>query len=491
MMDLKISPWAATVSKTRTSQQIYPLLTQRLSARFALQRTRLITTNREEKLMNEPHVHTERSPLNNSQIKTFALSALGGTLEYYDFVIYVFFASVIGSLFFPSHLSDWQKELQAFGVFAAGYLARPLGGLLFGHFGDRLGRKRMFSLSVLLMALPTLLIGFLPTFEQIGWFAPVLLLLMRVLQGVAVGGELTGAWVFVGEHAPPRHYGLGLGMITAGLNGGILIGSIVAYAINVHYSHEQVQAFAWRMPFVLGGLFGFVSVYLRHFLDETPVFKAILARRQIAKELPLRSVLYTHRSALAYLGVQTWVLSAAVGVILLLAPTYLHRVYGVPASQALAANTVATLAVAVGCVLTGWANDRLGSRIVMFGGWAGLGISSYLLFAGLPASFSWLLVHYAIAGLFVGTIAMVPIVGVRAFPAAIRSTGLSFGYNSFYAVFGGLTPVLVSSLTRWNEMAPAYYVLALCMVGAGAAFFASPGRTPGLGLEEPSLDARG
>ena len=136
--------------------------------------------------------------------QTLGLSALGGTLEFYDFVVFVFFANVIGALFFPATMPDWMRQLQTLGIFAAGYLARPIGGILIAHFGDILGRKKMFTLSVFLMAVPTLVIGLLPTYETIGIAAPILLLLMRVLQGAAIGGEMPGAWVFVAEHAPAK-----------------------------------------------------------------------------------------------------------------------------------------------------------------------------------------------------------------------------------------------------------------------------------------------
>jgi MFS family permease len=142
------------------------------------------------------------------------------------------------------------------------------------HFGDILGRKRMFTLSIFLMAVPTLVIGLLPTYASIGVAAPLLLLAMRVLQGAAIGGEMPGAWVFVGGHVPARRYGLGVGTLTAGITGGILLGSLVAVGVNSHYSPAEVSDFAWRGPFILGGVFGLVSVYLRRFLHETPVFRS-------------------------------------------------------------------------------------------------------------------------------------------------------------------------------------------------------------------------
>ncbi|MFL6704337.1 MAG: MFS transporter, partial [Paraburkholderia graminis] len=179
--------------------------------------------------------HAAGRPLGARDYRTLALAALGGTLEFYDFVIFVFFTSVIGSLFFPPGIPDWLRQFQTFGIFAVGYFVRPVGGIVMAHFGDLLGRKKMFTLSVLLMSLPTLLIGVLPTFAQIGFAAPLLLLLMRVLQGAAVGGEVPGAWVFVSEHVPRRHVGLACGTLTGGLTAGILLGSLVATATNAAF----------------------------------------------------------------------------------------------------------------------------------------------------------------------------------------------------------------------------------------------------------------
>jgi len=397
--------------------------------------------------------------------KTLALSALGGTLEFYDFVIYVFFATVLGALFFPADMPDWLRQLQTFGIFAAGYLARPVGGIVIAHFGDLLGRKRMFTLSIFLMAAPTLVIGLLPTYASIGIAAPLLLLAMRVLQGAAIGGEMPGAWVFIGEHVPAQRYGFGIGMLTSGITGGILLGSLVAVAINRHYSPAEVSGFAWRIPFVLGGVFGLVSVYLRRFLHETPVFKELAGRKAVARELPLRTVLREHRAASVYVGLLTWVLSAAIVVVVLYTPTYLQKVHHIQPALALEANALATLTLTIGCVLVGWASDRFGTRAVMLIGWGGLFATSYLFYTGLPGTPATLFWHYGLVGLFVGTIATVPMAGVRAFPAPVRFTGLSFAYNMSYAVFGGLTPVILTLWLQHDTMAPAHYVAVLAGLG--------------------------
>jgi len=403
--------------------------------------------------------------LGTRDYKTLALSALGGTLEFYDFVIYVFFATVLGALFFPADMPDWLRQLQTFGIFAAGYLARPVGGLIIAHFGDILGRKRMFTLSIFMMAAPTLVIGLLPTYASIGIAAPLLLLAMRVLQGAAIGGEMPGAWVFVAEHVPARRYGFAIGTLTSGITGGILLGSLIAVAINTHYTPTEVSGYAWRIPFILGGVFGMVSVYLRRFLHETPVFQELADRRTVARELPLKTVVRDHRGASLFVGLLTWVLSAAIVVVVLYTPTYLQKVHGVPAKLALEANAVATLMLTIGCVIVGWACDRIGTRLVMLLGWAGLFVTSYLFYTSLPGTPTSLVWHYGLVGLFVGTIATVPIAGVRAFPAPVRFSGLSFAYNMSYAIFGGLTPVILTMWLQKDTMAPAHYVAALAVLG--------------------------
>lgn len=398
-------------------------------------------------------------PLGREDYKTLSLSALGGTLEFYDFVIFVFFAVTISHLFFPPDMPEWMAQLQTLGIFAAGYLARPIGGIIIAHFGDRLGRKRMFALSVLLMSLPTFIIGILPTYAAWGVAAPLLLLLMRMLQGAAIGGEMPGAWVFVAEHLPKERYGLGIGVLTSGITGGILLGSIVAIIINHIYSNQEVLDFAWRIPFILGGVFGFVAVYLRRFLSETPIFKELAAKRALASELPVKTVVREHRLACLLTAGMTWALSTTVVVIILMTPTLLQRLYQIPPSTALEANCVATLTLTLGCVLFGWLTDRIGTRPTMVLAWGGLIAAAYWFYSGLAGiDAASLVVRYGVIGLFCGAIVTMPILATRAFPPVIRYSGLSFAYNVSYAVFGGLTPVLTQVWLQSDPMAPAHYV---------------------------------
>lgn len=406
--------------------------------------------------------------------RTLILAALGGALEFYDFIIFVFFTAVIAKLFFPADMPVWLSQLQTFGIFAAGYLARPLGGIVMAHFGDRVGRKRMFMLSVLLMAVPTLLMGLLPTHASIGIAAPLLLLLLRVLQGAAVGGEVPGAWVFVSEHVPESRIGFACGTLTSGLTFGILLGSLVASWINSTWSSEEILDWAWRLPFILGGLFGMLAVWLRGYLEETPVFEEMRRRRELVKGLPLKVVLQGHWGAVIRSMLITWMLTAGIVVVILMTPTLVQSLFAIAPAVAAKASSLATFALCVGCVMYGIAVDRFGVERVLIVGALGLALATAGLYRTLSVAPEHFVVAYAITGLFVGVTGAIPSLMVRAFPPAIRFSGISFAYNVAYAVLGGLTPLVVSYwIGKGEANAPVYYVAVACSAGALAAILAS------------------
>ena len=420
--------------------------------------------------MTDPRFISPSSSLTRLDYKTLWLATLGGVLEFYDFIIFVFFATTIGELFFPPGIPDWILQFQTFGIFAVGYLVRPLGGVLMAHAGDLRGRKRMFTFSIFLMGLSTLGIGLLPTYATLGPLAPVCLLLLRVGQGAAVGGEVPGAWVFVSEHAP-RRVGLACGLLTAGLTAGILLGSLVATGLNAVMPAEQLTKYGWRIAFLLGGVFGLISVYLRRLLSETPVFEELKARRALAAELPLKAVVRDFRPAIILSGLLTWFLAVAIVVTILMTPALLEKGYHVPRLEALQANCLATVCLCLGCTLVGWLTDRFGPACMLLVGCPLIGIAAYQLYTTVGSDPALLMPLYAVVGLTVGIVAVVPYVMIEAFPAPIRFTGVSFSYNIAYAVFGGLTPLLVSWMLSFDRLAPAHYIGAVSLLGFGIGIF--------------------
>lgn len=404
-------------------------------------------------------------PLNRQDYKTLTLAALGGALEFYDFIIFVFFAAVVGELFFPADIPEWLRQVQTFGIFAAGYLARPLGGIIMAHFGDLVGRKKMFTLSILLMAVPTLAMGLLPVYATVGLAAPLLLLLMRILQGAAIGGEVPGAWVFVAEHVPARRVGIACGTLTAGLTVGILLGSVVAALLNTSLTPQAIHDGGWRIPFLLGGAFGLLAMYLRRWLQETPIFLELQQRKALAQELPVKAVVLKHQHAVVVSMLLTWLLSAGIVVVILMSPVWLQKQYGLPPALTLQANSIATVMLCVGCLLAGLAADKYGAGRTFIIGSLLLAGSSWAFYHLAGSRPEYLFPLYGLVGLCVGVVGAVPYVMVRAFPAAVRFTGISFSYNVSYAIFGGLTPIAVTLLMGVSPMAPAWYVAALSLVG--------------------------
>lgn len=417
---------------------------------------------------------TESSParFSRSDYKTLGLAALGGALEIYDFIIFVFFALTLSQLFFPPEMPEWLRLLQSFGIFVTGYLARPLGGILMAHFADRLWRKKVFSLSILMMALPCLLIGIMPTYAQIGYFAPLLLLALRVLQGAAVGGEVPSAWVFVAEHAPRAHRGYALGFLQAGLTFGYLLGALTATLLARVFSPEEILDHAWRYPFLLGGVFGVIGVWLRRWLSETPVFVALQHQRDAAAELPLRTVLREHRLAILPALILTCVLTSAVVVFVVITPTMMQKNFGMSASHTFALSSLGIVFLNIGCVLAGLIVDRLGAwrTVMLYSLLLPLGIA--VLYGCLISGGAWIGLAYAIAGLGCGVVGAVPSVMVGLFPARIRVSGISFTYNIAYALWASTTPLLLIALMPWSPWICVIYCAVMGAVGVvSAAYF--------------------
>lgn len=399
------------------------------------------------------------SKLSFQDMRTLGLAALGGALEFYDFVIFVFFTKTLSTLFFPPDMPAWLAQLQVYGIFASGYVARPIGGVVMAHFGDLLGRKKMFTLSVLLMALPTLGIGLLPTYAHLGIFAPLLLLLLRVIQGIAIGGEVPAAWVFVAEHVPKNKIGFACASLTSGLTLGILLGSLMGTTIYTQLDPESVLSFGWRIAFILGGVFGIFAVWLRGWLKETPVFEAMKERKEISKEIPLKTVLKGHRKSVVISMLVTWMLTAAIMVLILMTPTLIQSQFQIPAELAFKGNNWASFALVLGCLAGGVFADKIGYAKALLIGSCGLLLMNYALYLDLNHGAANFIPLYTITGFSVGVVGIVPSVMVAAFPAVIRFSGLSFSYNMSYAIFGAITPPFISYLSsRFGGLAPAHYV---------------------------------
>ena len=274
------------------------------------------------------------------------------------------------------------------------------------------------------------------------------------------------------EHVPARRVGIACASLTSGLTVGILIGSLLTAAIHERMTPTQLLDYGWRLPFLAGGVFGFIAVWLRRWLRETPVFEAMQARRALADELPLKRVLREHRGAVVRSMAVTWTLTAAIVVVILMTPTLVQAVFHLPPATAFLGNSLASFALAVGCLAFGAAADRFGVARALAVGAVLMTLATGALYLDLQHGAAHFLPLYALAGFTVGVVGVVPTVMVDAFPPAVRFSGLSFSYNVAYAVFGGITPPLIGALVKGlGPLAPAYYValaaLAAVLVAMG------------------------
>ncbi|RQU79450.1 MFS transporter [Burkholderia cenocepacia] len=407
-------------------------------------------------------------------VRTLALTAVGGALEYYDFIVAVFFTKILAVVFFPPGTPTWVAQLSVFCIFAAGYLVRPIGGIFFAHFGDRLGRKKMFALSLFLMVLPTFIVGILPGFERFGIVAPLLLLLCRILQGLSVGGEVPGAFTFSSEHVSKNRVGIACGLIMSGICTGILMGALSATALTSELSKPEMLAWGWRVPFIAGGVAGFIAVYLRRFLQETPVFEALRAQhQQTAAAFPLAVVLRHHLPTVIISVLGTWIFSGVFVVFFLYMPTFMQTQWHLDGHAVFTANSWSILGLILGSTSTGWLVDRIGWAKTLFSGCVCVLVGSFIVFRMLATGDMGGLNWYIVTGFFIGVITVVPYIMVTAFPAQVRFTGFSLSFNTSYAIFGGTAPAIMAALVGGRGMleAPLVYIGALSVLGMLIALF--------------------
>ena len=400
---------------------------------------------------------------------------IGNALEWYDFAIYGYFAVQIGRHFFP-HDDAVAELLSAFGVFAIGYLMRPIGGVLVGHIGDKFGRRTALTFSVTAMAIPTFLVGLLPTYQTIGVLAPIGLTLLRVVQGLSVGGEYPSSMVFLVEHAPEGRRGLMGAFAATGSAIGILLGSAVGAAFAASMSTTTLDAWGWRIPFLLGLVVGIAGYILRRHVLETGVPE----KRMRA---PIVETLHDHwRVVAAFAGLS--VFSAVIFYIgFVYMVSWLQTADGIPPSRSLEINTFSMVVSLPVLIAAGWLSDWIGRKPLM------LVASMSGLIGTLPLF--WLLNHPSdlfaqlgqlglvlLSGIYYGAL---PATLVEAAPQTVRCTAVALGYNLCVGLFGGLSPLAATWLVQrsGNEIAPAFLIMAAAAVTFATLFtFQETYRTP-------------
>lgn len=399
--------------------------------------------------------------------KVISAAALGNFVEWFDFAVYGFLATTIANLFFPG-TDPSLALLKTFGVFAVAFAMRPLGGLVFGVLGDRTGRRAILSITILLMASATTLIGLLPTYASIGIMAPVLLTLLRCIQGFSAGGEYAGAVAYVMEHAPRHRRGWYGSFIPVSTFTAFAAAALVAFSMENLLSADAMAAWGWRVPFLVAAPLGVIGLYLRWRMDETPAFQALAAEAATHAHSPLSETLRLQGAAMLRLGAFIALTALSFYTFTTYFATFLQVAGALSRPQALLVSTVALVFSAAACPLAGLFTDRIGRRktIGFVGAWT--------LVAVLPAF--WL----ASSGSVVNAIGGVLLLAVGAlvcnvvtaallsetFSTRNRYTASAFTYNVSYTVFGGTAPLLAIWLiaTTGSALAPAFYLMAIAVL---------------------------
>ena len=405
--------------------------------------------------------------------RVISASFIGNFVEWFDYAIYGYLAATIAVVFFPD--SDPQTALLAtFALFAISFFVRPLGGFFWGHLGDKLGRRTALSLSILIMTGATFCMALIPGHASIGIFAPILLLIVRIVQGFSAAGEYAGASAFLVEYAPSNRRGIYAAVVPASTAAGLLFGSLFVAALSALLSGDQMNSWGWRIPFLLAAPMGLIGRYVRTKLEDTPVFQE-LAKDEEVIQAPVRDMFRHHWATL--LRACGAVLLNAVGFYMLLSymPTYLSEEIGFGKTESFLATSLALLSYIGFIFLTGLASDRFGRKKMLLAAGICFILFTVPLFMLLDqGTFAVVLLVQVLLGAMLtlndGTL---PSFLAEQFPTRIRYSGFAVSFNLSNAVFGGSAPFMATLLISAfdSDLAPAWYLMVAAAVSLVAVAF--------------------
>lgn len=393
--------------------------------------------------------------------KVVVSGMIGNALEWYDFVLYSHFASIISKLYFPTD-DPYISLMATYSAFAAGFVVRPLGGILFGYIGDNFGRKVSLIASILTMAIPTAFIGVVPTYEQIGIWAPISLIIIRLLQGLSLGGGFSGCIAFIVEHAPDNKRGLAGSASVFSMCAGVLLGLIVASLFTHMLSTQDFESWGWRVPFLISILWGGIGLYMRDHLHESPKYIEAKAIGNLSKT-PVRELFANHLPAiLIAIGIYITV-TVPFYTLVTFMNGFMTGILKHPLKEALVMNSISILVYMFFVPISSSLSDKIGRKPILVANSIAFVILTYPIFWLLCQPGFWLpqcgqILFAIISSLY---IAPIPALLVELFPTNVRLTGVSISYNISAAVFGGTTPIVATWLIRQTSMnhSLAFYII--------------------------------
>lgn len=404
-------------------------------------------------------------------------SAMGNAIEWYDYAIYGFLATTLQAVFLPGDLQESTAgTIIIFAIFAVPFVFRPLGGAVFGAIGDRVGRQKILAMTVLLISGGTFLIGLLPPFSVLSWLAPAILVLLRAVQGLAAGGEYGGAATFMAEHAPDKKRGFYGSFLEFGTLSGFLVGSVLGSALQAFMTPEAFTSWGWRIPFLLAAPLGLFAVYIRAKLDESPVFKELVAddKQEHETKTQFRDLIHHWRPILICAGMVI-MLNIVNYTLFTYIVTYLEDNAGLSGAWSLGLTAIMFAVMMMLMPIFGAASDRYGRKPAWYLSATGLFVLAipafYLLLNG---SLGLKILALVVLGIFyVPQLATISATFPAMFPTQVRFTAFALTYNVATAVAGGPTPAINEALTGpLTNYFPAFFMMAGSVLGVVAVWFA-------------------
>lgn len=407
--------------------------------------------------------------------KAVVATALGNAMEWFDFGIYSYLAVTLGKVFFPEMTGSMQL-VYTFATFAVAFIVRPIGGMFFGMLGDRLGRKKILAITLVMMALATLSIGLIPSYQSIGTAASILLLLARLVQGFSTGGEYSGAMTFIAESTPDKKRGV----LSSGLEVGTLLGYIAGSGIvtllTFILGSDKMLDWGWRIPFLIAAPIGLVGLYLRSHLEETPAFEAMEKAKELdTKQVSMKDIFLYHKKPLLIGMILVFFYNVVDYMVLSYMPSHLSSVLGYGDTKGLLLILIVMFIMIPIVLMMGYFSDRIGSKKIIQGGLIGLIILSIPSFLLIGNGNNWsvffgLLILATFLASFQGTM---PSLLPSLFFTDVRYGALAITYNVSASLFGGTTPLVVAGLINAtsSHLVPAYYMMAACLIGIVVVYF--------------------
>jgi MHS family proline/betaine transporter-like MFS transporter len=404
--------------------------------------------------------------------RAIAASAMGNATEWFDYGIYAYGVTYISSALFPGDVGE--AVLFALATFAISFLVRPLGGFFWGSLGDRLGRKSVLALTILLMSGATLSVGLIPSYDSIGMWAPLILIILRMVQGFSTGGEYGGAATFMAEYAPDARRGFYGSFLEFGTLAGFSLGAALMLTFSLLLGDEAMHAWGWRIPFLIAAPMGLIGMYLRVRMEDTPVFRTREAASESQPSPGLVTLLQRHWRPMLVVGGLVVALNVANYTLLSYMPTYLQRRIGLSPDGALTVPLVGMLFMMLFLPFAGRLSDRVGRRPMWRFSLIGLLLLATPLYMLMGTGLIGACVGFILLGLlYVPQLATISATFPAMFPTNVRFAGFASAYNISTSIFGGTAPAVSSGLITitGNELMPAYYMMATCVVGLAALHF--------------------